>query len=191
MISALACQSLLLLLLSTPLLAAEDTKSRLQDFDYLLGEWKFKGASKEYPAFAGVWSAVQISPGVILDVYKVVGDNGDVYYSVVTMRAYNKERNQWDLVSGEGGQGLRDTGTGQRKDGEIHIEQKFGVGTAKPFLLRIRYFDIQADRFTWSADRSEDGGATWTKEFQRLDVTRTGPASRTVKLFSTGDSTPK
>jgi hypothetical protein len=30
-----------------------------------------------------------------------------------------------------------------------------------PSTLRIRCYDIQPDRFSWTADRSTDGGKTW------------------------------
>jgi hypothetical protein len=57
----------------------------------------------------------------------------------------------------------------------MRIEQKFGVAGGKPITLRIRYYDIQPDRFSWSADRSADGGQTWVKDFQRIEARRIGP----------------
>jgi hypothetical protein len=44
--------------------------------------------------------------------------------------------------------------------------------------MRIRYYDIQPDRFSWAADRSADGGATWEKEYLRIEARRIGPARR-------------
>ena len=58
----------------------------------------------------------------------------------------------------------------------MHIEQKFGVAGGKPITLRIRYYDIQPDRFSWSADRSTDGGHTWVENFQRIEARRIGPS---------------
>ena len=57
----------------------------------------------------------------------------------------------------------------------MRIEQKFGVAEGKPITLRIRYYDIQPDRSSWSADRSADGGQTWVKDFQRIEARRIGP----------------
>jgi len=83
------------------------------------------------------------------------------------------------LVGMNGGGGLQDFGTGQRVDSEIHIEQKFGVAGGKPITLRIRYYNIQPDKFSWSADRSADGGQTWVKDSQHIEAHRIGP-SRTL-----------
>ena len=57
----------------------------------------------------------------------------------------------------------------------MHIEQKFNVMGSKPSLWRIRYYDIRADRFSWTADRSLDGGRTWEKEYLTIEARRIGP----------------
>ncbi len=41
-------------------------------------------------------------------------------------------------------------------------------------LFRIRYYDIQADRFSWSADVSKDDGKTWMKDFMHIEARRIG-----------------
>ena len=74
------------------------------------------------------------------------------------------------------GNGLQDIGTGQRVGAEIHIEQRFGVMSKTPSTWRIRYHDIQPDRFSWAADRSTDDGKTWTKEYQTIEARRIGPS---------------
>jgi hypothetical protein len=66
----------------------------------------------------------------------------------------------------------------------MHLEQKFGVAGGKPTILRIRYYDIQPDRFSWSADRSTDGGRTWVKDVQRIEARRIGPPRSMVPLVS-------
>jgi hypothetical protein len=78
---------------------------------------------------------------------------------------------RWELVGMDEGSGLQNIGTGRREGGEVRIEQKFGVGTT----LRIRYSDIQPDRFSWSADQSTDGGKTWSPGFVRIEARRVGP----------------
>ncbi len=67
-------------------------------------------------------------------------------------------------------------GTGQRVGDEVHIEKKFGVVTGKTSILRIRYYNIQPDRFSWTADRCTDGGKTWLKEDQKIEAHRIGDA---------------
>jgi hypothetical protein len=146
------------------------------DFDYLLGDWEFTAVNKQYGNMRGYWSAVRLAEGgEIVDEYRIVGDNGETYYSTTTLRAFNGALDQWELVSVDKGKGLQNFGTGHREGGEMLIEQKFGVMTANPSLWRIRYHDIGADRFSWTADRSTDGGKTWEKNFQNLEARRIGP----------------
>jgi len=147
------------------------------DFDYLLGDWEFTSVSREFGAGRGYWSAVRLAEGAqVLDEYRVVGDSGQTWYVTNTLRAYNANLDQWELVSTERGSGLQNVGTAHRVGDEMHIEQQFGVGTPNPSLWRIRYYDIRPDRFSWTGDRSTDGGKTWTTEWLRIEARRIGPA---------------
>jgi len=85
---------------------------------------------------------------------------------------------QWELVSTEGGTGLQNIGTGHRVGAEMHIEQKVGVTSPNPSLWRIRYYDIGPDRFSWTGDRSTDGGKTWTAKWLQIEARRIGPPRR-------------
>jgi hypothetical protein len=146
------------------------------DFDYLLGDWEFTAQSKEYEKFRGYWSAVRLDQGQILDEYRVVGDKGETYYVTTTLRSYNAALDRWELIGMDGPNGLQDFGTAQRAGSEMHIEQKFGVTGDKPSVWRIRYYNIQPDRFSWTGDRSMDGGKTWDKDFEQIEARRIGAA---------------
>jgi hypothetical protein len=147
------------------------------DFDYLLGDWAFTAVNRQYGNMRGYWSAVRLEEGgQIVDEYRIVGENGETYYSTTTLRAFNAVLDQWELISTDKDKGLQDFGTGHLIGGEMRIEQKFGVMTPNPSLWRIRYHDIGADSFSWSADRSKDNGRTWEKNFQQLEAKRIGPS---------------
>jgi len=146
------------------------------DFDYLLGDWEFTSVSHEFGPGHGVWSAVRLAEGAqILDEYRVVGDSGQTWYVTNTLRVYNGMQDRWDLVSTETGTGLQNMGTAQRVGTEMHIEQRFGVGTPTPSLWRIRYYDIRPDRFSWTGDRSTDDGRTWVAGYLTIEAHRIGP----------------
>jgi hypothetical protein len=155
------------------------------DFDYLLGDWEFSATHKEFGPAKGVWSAARLAEGHILDEYRILDDQGETAYVTTTLRAYNAMKDQWELVGLDQGSGLQNVGTGHRQGAEVRIEQKFGVGTAHPTTLRIRYFDIEPDRFSWVADQSSDGGKTWTKDFIRIEAKRVGPARMLPELRPT------
>ena len=151
------------------------------DFDYLLGDWQFTTVSKQWGKGQGFWSAVRVAEGPqILDEYRVISEDGsETYYASSTLRSYNAILDQWELVTAERGTGLQNIGTAHRVGDEIHIEQKFGVMSDKPSILRIRYYNIKSDSFSWAADRSLDGGKTWEKDNTLIEARRIGP-SRTL-----------
>src|SRR5215471_11247313 len=145
------------------------------DFDYLLGDWEFTTVSTQHGQGRGFWGAVRLDTGQILDEFRIVGNKGETYYVTTTLRAYNAALDRWELVGMDGGSGLQDIGTGQCVNSELHIEQKFGASSDHPTILRIRYYNIQPDRFSWVADRSMDGGKTWIKDDQRIEARRLEP----------------
>ena len=155
------------------------------DFDYLLGDWQFTGTNRQYGKTQGYWSAARLGEGAqLIDEYRIAGDDGETYYVTYTLRSYNASLDRWELVGIDTGSGLQNVGTGHRDGGEVHIEQKFGVGTPNASTWRIHYYNIRPDGFSWSADRSTDEGKTWTKDFQQLEVRRIGPA-RTIGPLTT------
>lgn len=156
------------------------------DFDYLLGDWQFTAVHREYGRSHGYWSAVRLTEGPqILDEYRVVGDSGQTVYVTRTLRAYNAVLDRWELVSTEEGAGLQDVGTGRKVGDEMHLEQTFGAMSPEPSQWRIRYYDIRPDRFSWTADRSVDGGQTWVSGYLRIEARRIGPA-RAMAPLTTG-----
>ena len=146
------------------------------DFDFLLGNWEFSRVSAEFGQGHGFRTAVRLSEGQILDEFRVVSDAGDTIYVTTTLRAYNAFLDRWELVGMPQGSGLQNTGTGLRVGDEIHITQKTGSKDGVALMVRIRYYDIRADRFSWIADQSQDGGKTWAKESVRMEARRIGPA---------------
>jgi hypothetical protein len=144
------------------------------DFDYLLGDWEFTADSSEWGKSHGFWSAVRLETGQIIDQYRVTGDTGETYASTITLRAYNAARKEWELVSTNTNNGLRDSGTAHRDGNEMRLEQTFGASTKRPFVWHIRYHDIAADHFLWDGDCSSDAGKTWNRCLH-IEAHRIGP----------------
>ena len=154
------------------------------DFDYLLGDWRFNARNSDYGPFTGVWSAAKLATGNgahVLDEYRIVGEKGETYFVSSTLRVYNPAIDRWELVSVTETSGLDDRGTAQKVGSEMHIEQSFGGASGRAEQWRIRYFDIGADAFHWAAERSKDGGKTWSPHMT-LEATRTGPARSLPQL---------
>jgi hypothetical protein len=105
----------------------------------------------------------------------VVSPEGETWYVTTTLRNYNAFLDRWELVGADAGTGLMDMGTARKDGAEMHIDQTFGVASGDTSTWRIRYYDIQKDRFSWTADRSTDGGKSWTSRHQTIEARRIGP----------------
>ncbi|HWA15327.1 MAG TPA: hypothetical protein VG817_02780 [Gemmatimonadales bacterium] len=154
------------------------------DFDYLLGEWQFSSVSQQWGPGGGVWTAVKLEGGQVLDEYRVLGDSGQTWYVTHTLRAYNAVKDQWDMMGLEYGAGLASSGSARRVGNEVHIEQQFVNPSGPTGILRITYYDITPDSFRWKADRSIDGGKTWVTKWLTIEATRTGPPRAFAPLAS-------
>jgi hypothetical protein len=116
-----------------------------------------------------------------------LSDSGDTWYQTETLRVYDAQADLWNLVSTGVGAGLRNTGPARKVGDEIRIEQTLGVDgpQPQPALVRIRYYNIQRDQFSWVSDRSLDGGKTWILESGRIEARRIAPAQGTWSLMPT------
>ncbi len=155
------------------------------DFDYLLGDWQFTADNKQYGKSNGRWSAVRLATGQILDEYRLIDDKGATFYVTATIRNYDVIHDRWELIGMDDRNGLQDFGTAQRVGPEMHIEQKFGVAGGNPATMRIRYYNIQANSFSWAGDQSTDNGKTWVKDQLRIEAKRIGPARTLPQIAKT------
>jgi|SRR5215472_12911799 len=155
------------------------------DFDYLIGDWEFTVSNKVYGDARGYWGVVSLHDGAqIVDQFRIVNEKGETTFSTTTLRSFNRVRGQWEYVSTDFGSGLRKTGVCHRIGSEMHIDQR--AESPNRTRLRIRYYNIQPDRFTWTADRSEDDGKTWQKDYQIIEARRVGPARSLGRIPTAG-----
>lgn len=148
------------------------------EFDFLLGSWKFTAIYKQ-PAKTvdGYWDAVRLTDGgYILDEIRAVDAHGVTYFSATTLRSYDAGAGQWQIVTLNEGSGLSNRGTGRFEGGAMQILQNFAVSSPAPFTLRLHYYAIGPNQFSYSADRSTDGGKTWLQDYLQIVAHRVGPA---------------
>ena len=91
------------------------------DFDYLLGDWEFTASDQQYGTYGGRWSAVRLAEGHILDEYRVLGDEGEVYVAITTVRSYNAVLDRWELIGMGDGGALRHGELGRQR--ELSLER--------------------------------------------------------------------
>jgi hypothetical protein len=148
-------------------------------FDFLVGEWTVDVTSKSPatpPQYKAVWRAWKTLNGLgVVDEYAVSEDSGRVVYGGTTLRVFDTKAATWtmryvDQVGGHTGRWWELVGV---KEGpEMHVEQRGQAPDGRTTILKIRYYNIQPDHFSWAADQSSDGGATWVRDYLRLEATR-------------------
>jgi hypothetical protein len=151
-----------------------------RQFDYLLGEWTYVATTKVPgipPTFTGTWRAWALDDGRgVMDEYRALDPAGNVAYYGVTIRTWDAEAGRWSILyidrGMDGRWGTLQTGEARFENGEMHLEQR-----GDRSMLRIRYYDIQPDRFSWIADRSVDGGRTWTMGDTTIEARRVATLS--------------
>jgi hypothetical protein len=160
--------------------AAQDAYNAHQgDFDFLLGDWEFvqtRPGPNGPVQFKGLWSAVRSADGAIItDEFRILDDKGATVYVSTTLRAYDPWEKRWNLIGVEPTAGLMQPGTAWREGTEVRVEQTFGRAPNQS-QWRIRYHNIRGDGFSWKADRSVDGGKTWSENYRTIEARRIGPA---------------
>src|ERR1041384_3452787 len=80
----------------TPQEIDADHKAHKGDFDYLLGDWEFTFDNKEYGKGQGIWSAVRLESGGILDEFRITDSQGETLFMSTTIRAYNAVAGRWE-----------------------------------------------------------------------------------------------
>ncbi len=124
----------------------------------------------------GAWRAAKTLNGLgIVDEYSVVDDAGRIVYAGATLRVFDPKAATWtmryvDQFGGETGRWSELVGV---KEGqEMHVEQRGQGPDGRTTILKIRYYNIQPNRFSWAADHTSDGGATWVRDYLRIEATR-------------------
>jgi hypothetical protein len=144
-------------------------------FDFLLGEWEITMLVMPERTTVGRRAISQVhrilDGTALFDEIRHLGEAGQVNFRGASFRTYVPDSDAWyvvwmmanvegyselhaEIVDGE----VRTIGQGRDPGGEL-IEQG-------------RYHDITADGYSFTLDRSYDGGKTWIRPFVSFRATR-------------------
>ena len=110
-----------------------------------------------------------------MDEYGVLDDAGRIVYAGTTLRVFDTKAATWTMryVDEFGGEtGRWSELVGVKQGSEMHVEQHWQSPDGRTTILKIRYYNIQPDHFSWAADHSSDGGTTWVRDYGRIDAAR-------------------
>ena len=151
------------------------------DFDFLEGRWNivYNNAQPGVPPdIHGVWTAEKRADGRVLeDEFRLFGPDHTTVALGITYRVFDSVRIRWDMRY-VGVISPRPDGTALPvaqwavisawRDGDTIRADQHGERSD----LRITYYDISRNHFSWKADVSTDGGATWHKDQIKIEATR-------------------
>ncbi len=148
-------------------------------FDFLLGEWEIAMLTMPEGSTVGrraILSVDRILDGTALfDEIRHVDPDGEVNFRGGTFRTYLTEEDRWYVLwmmaNVEGYSEL----DAQVIDGEVHTTGS-GRDPGGELVERGRYYDISGEGYSFTLDRSYDGGKTWIRPFVSFRATRRGPA---------------
>ena len=153
----------------------------LSQFDFLDGAWDFTYTVKNpdgTPAMTskGRWTGRKLADGhVVEDSWVLMDDNGKPRGpGIYTFRAFNRTTGKWQYKSLNVGMGWWQDGTAEKVGNEMHLIQPPAPENPDGGWLRIRYYNITQEAFSWVADVSRDG-KTWIPELIRIEAKRAKP----------------
>lgn len=148
-------------------------------FDFLLGEWEIamlvmpEGTTVGRRAISHVR---RILDGTALfDEIRHVDEAGQVNFRGASFRTYVPDSDGWYVVwmmaNVEGYSALR----AEVVDGDVRTAGQ-GSDPGGELIERGRYHDISADGYSFTLERSYDGGRTWMRPFVSFRATRPAAA---------------
>lgn len=149
----------------------------LSQFDFLDGTWDFTYTVKNpdgttATSSKGRWTGRRLADGhVIEDSWVLIDDNGKPRnLGIYTFRAFNRVTGKWQFKSLNVSTGQWHDGTAEKAGSEMHLTQSPPAETPDGNWLRIRYYNIAPDAFSWIADVGD--GKTWMPELIRIEAKR-------------------
>jgi hypothetical protein len=139
-----------------------------RQFDFLIGNWdvvatRFKDDRSVLFQYKAKWEAKHVNDGrMIIDDFRACGPSGEEISSFVTLRTYSETTQRWEM---QGLAALQPAAAtewhGVWQDGEMLLDACGKSADGKTIRNKIRFYEIQNDRFSWSSKTSRDEGISW------------------------------
>ena len=141
-----------------------------RQFDFLIGDWDVAGTrygedGSTLLQYQASWSARYLNEGrMVMDDFKVYAPDGAEISSFVTLRTYSAASRRWEMAGLAALQPAANAEWhGEWQDGEMQLIATGKSPDGKAVSNRIRFFDIENDRFAWESRMSRDSGESWIR----------------------------
>lgn len=148
-------------------------------FDFLLGEWEITMLVMPEGTTVGRHARSQVhwilDGTALFDEIRHLDEAGQVNFRGASFRTYIPDSDAWYVVwmmaNVEGYSELR----AEVAAGEVRTSGQ-GRDPSGELIEQGRYYDISADGYSFTLDRSYDGGKTWIRPFVSFRATRPSAA---------------
>jgi hypothetical protein len=137
-------------------------------FDFLLGDWdvtaqRFNEDGSLLLEYQAAWAACALNEGrMIMDDFKALAPAGQALSSFVTLRTYSEVNQRWELTGLAALQpAMNAQWYGAMTGGEMVLNAAGSGPDGKRVRTKIRFFEIEQQRFKWESHTSLDDGNTW------------------------------
>jgi hypothetical protein len=171
----------------TPPPSATSPSVEAKQFDFMLGQWELEVHPKVSglaamihgtPRLIGTWKAWRAANGAdIVDEMRIVDGSGNPLSLIQTLRAYDTVQRRWIVSGRDVSKGRNSVASGELRGSEMH-QDGYVVDAEGKTLTRTRYYNIQADSFHMTQDRSTDNGQSWEEGSLSIDAKRMAAPSR-------------
>ncbi|HEX4481654.1 MAG TPA: hypothetical protein VH082_12635 [Rudaea sp.] len=172
---------LIAIFLASPVFAFAQQPAEAAQFDFLIGQWQLDVHPKVSslaamihgaPKLLGTWKAWRTTGGAeIEDEIRIVDASGNPLSSSRSQRTWDAADQQWKITGHELRHGGTSEATGRLQGNEMHLDGHF-IDADGTVLTRTRIYDIGADGFRMSQDRSHDNGQSWEEGALTIDAKR-------------------
>jgi hypothetical protein len=155
--------------------SASESASTSHDYDLLVGSWNFQWLVKgKGRTTKGKWSFEREAGGLLVrDEFRLLDDSGKTSYLGVGYRVLNPVKKLWEIRYLDPHEGAWNEAVSWRDGADLRLQQReIDAAGKEQDRMRVRYYNISPTHFSWTGDRSVDGGATWVTDYYHAEAER-------------------
>jgi hypothetical protein len=140
------------------------SRPEFRQFDFWIGEWEAYGVKGAKAGDSKI--SVILDSCVILEEWTSAGQQQGLTYSGKSFNSFNAATKQWQQTWTDNTGNTTEFLRGEGSHGKIiYYADKVGGQGGKTFMRRLTFTKLSDDKVRQFGERSDDGGKTWTTEY--------------------------
>jgi len=129
-------------------------------YDFWQGKWNATWKNQDGTVNHGTNHIEYIMDGKVLQEHFEIADGKQAGFKGTSISVFNPNTKQWHQAWADNQGGYFDF-IGAKEGDKMIFNTKPVERDGKSIVLRMVFYDIKEDSFTWDWQGSQDGGATW------------------------------